>query len=82
VLDLCWLFTFNNTVPNYKILTINSIFTVEALLAIEKAINLVNEVPNNILLTNPRSVLKSIRNPYNTHDITNIIINLLDYSSK
>lgn len=73
----------NGFVYKFRVPALNSIFTTEAL-AIQKAIDIINEMPNNSfnILTNSLSTLASIQNPEKNNEITNNIINLLNNTNK
>ena len=73
----------NGSVYKFRLPGLNSILTAEAL-AIQKAIHIIKEMPNNSfnILTDSLSTLASIQNPKKNNEITNNIINLLNSTTK
>jgi len=81
--NIAFAIIINGSEYKFRLPTLNSIFTAEAL-AIQKAIHIIKEMPNNTfnILTDSLSTLLSIQNPQKNNEITNNIINLLNNTNK
>ncbi|XP_025419689.1 uncharacterized protein LOC112690014 [Sipha flava] len=81
--NIAFAIIINGSEYKFRLPTLNSIFTAEAL-TIQKVIHIIKEMPNNTfnILTDSLSTLLSIQNPQKNNEITNNIINLLNNTNK